>query len=156
MVEKLLYFSDQMRSRVPSAVSIPSLVNSPTNFATVHGKLSSASSLRGSISSQREQYRKPIPFQSPKLPAISRRKPESLGFDKPSFVYDHSEDQIQKDTILLNYCIDDIESLCSDLRASRAGIGREGPSKTLEDYKATDFISIFQKFKLAFNLLVSH
>jgi len=153
LVEKLLYFSDQMRSRVPSAASIPSLVNSPTNFATVHGKLSSASSLRGSISSQREQYRKPIPFQSPKLPAISRRKPESLGFDKPSFVYDHSEDQIQKDTILLNYCIDDIESLCSDLRASRAGIGREGPPKTLEDYKATDFISIFQKFKLAFNLL---
>lgn len=36
----------------------------------------------------------------------------SEGFDKPSFVYDHSEDQIQKDTILLNYCIDDIEILC--------------------------------------------
>lgn len=34
------------------------------------------------------------------------------GFDKPSFVYDHSEDLIQKDTILLNYCIDDIEILC--------------------------------------------
>ena len=26
--------------------------------------------------------------------------------------------------------------------------------KILADYKATDFISIFQKFKLAFNLLV--
>ena len=34
------------------------------------------------------------------------------GFDKPSFVYDHSEDQQQKDTILLNYCIDDIEGMC--------------------------------------------
>ena len=26
--------------------------------------------------------------------------------------------------------------------------------KLVEDYKATEFISIFQKFKLAFNLLV--
>jgi len=149
LVEKLLYFSHQTRSRAPSASSFPSA----TAFATVHGKISAASSLRGSISSQREQYRKPIPFQSPKLPEIASRKPESLGFDRPSFVYDHSEDQMQKDTILLNYCIDDIETLCRDLRESRSGIGREGPAKMLEDYKATDFISIFQKFKLAFNLL---
>ena len=27
-------------------------------------------------------------------------------------MYDHSEDQQQKDTILLNYCIDDIEGMC--------------------------------------------
>ena len=27
--------------------------------------------------------------------------------------------------------------------------------KLMEDYKATEFISIFQKFKLAFNLLVN-
>ena len=47
--------------------------------------------------------------QVPKLP---ERKPESLGFDKPSFVYDHSDDQVEKDTILLNYCIDDIEAMC--------------------------------------------
>ena len=99
------------RSRPPSAVSFPSMF-SPTTFATVHGKMSAASSLRGSITSNREHYRKPIPFQVPKLP---ERKPESLGFDKPSFVYDHSEDQQEKDTILLNYCIDDIEAMCKVL-----------------------------------------
>ena len=27
--------------------------------------------------------------------------------------------------------------------------------KLMEDYKATEFISIFQKFKMAFNLLVN-
>ena len=43
---------------------------------------------------------------------MPERKPESLGFDKPSFVYDHSDDQAEKDTILLNYCIDDIEAMC--------------------------------------------
>ena len=43
---------------------------------------------------------------------MPERKPESLGFDKPSFVYDHSDDQVEKDTILLNYCIDDIEAMC--------------------------------------------
>ena len=36
----------------------------------------------------------------------------NAGFDKPSFVYDHSDDQQQKDLILLNYCIDDIEAMC--------------------------------------------
>ena len=93
------------------------------------------------------------------------------GFDKPSFVYDHSEDLIQKDTILLNYCIDDIEILCKvnlskssilsiymylqELRSSRVSIGSPSSlQKILADYKATDFISIFQKFKLTFNLLV--
>jgi len=152
LVEKMLEFSHQMRSRAPSATSFPSMY-SPTTFATVHGKMSANSSLRGSVSSQRDQYRKPIPFQSPKLPEIAARKPESLGFDRPSFVYDHSEDQMQKDTILLNYCIDDIETMCRDLRESRSGVGRDGPVRMLEDYKATDFISIFQKFKLAFNLL---
>ena len=128
---------------------------SPSNFATVHGKISAASSLRGSVTSQREQFRKPIPFQSPKLPDTAIRRQESLGFDRPSFVYDHSEDQMQKDTILLNYCIDDIETMCRSLRESRSGVGSNGPVRMLEDYKATDFISIFQKFKLAFNLLVS-
>ena len=62
---------------------------------------------------------------------------------------------MQKDTILLNYCIDDIETMCRQLRESRSGVGSDGPVRMLEDYKATDFISMFQKFKLAFNLLVS-
>ena len=42
-----------------------------------------------------------------------------------------------------------------ELRESRSAAG--SPSslmKIMEDYKATEFISIFQKFKLAFNLLV--
>ena len=46
------------------------------------------------------------------MPKLPERKPESLGFDKPSFVYDHSDDQAERDTILLNYCIDDIEAMC--------------------------------------------
>ena len=104
---------------------------------------------------------------------MPERKPESLGFDKPSFVYDHSDDQAERDTILLNYCIDDIEAMCKannipyglffncllpqDLRESRsAAAGSPGSMMRLvEDYKATEFISIFQKFKLAFNLLVN-
>lgn len=103
---------------------------------------------------------------------MPERKPESLGFDKPSFVYDHSDDQAERDTILLNYCIDDIEAMCKaknipselflncpmsqELRESRsAAAGSPGSlMRLVEDYKATEFISIFQKFKLAFNLLV--
>jgi len=150
VVERILEVTDNVRSKAPSAVSFPSSF-SPTNFATVHGKISAASSLRGSITSNRDHFRKPIPFQVPKLPD---RKPENLGFDKPSFVYDHSEDQQQKDTILLNYCIDDIEAMCKDLRYSRSAVGSPNSlAKMMEEYRATDFISIFQKFKLAFNLL---
>jgi len=156
VVEKLLEMTENIRSQTPSAISFPSSF-SPASFATVHGKMSSvpaspASSLRGSVASSREHYRKPIPFQVPKLP---ERKPESLGFDKPSFVYDHSDDQVERDTILLNYCIDDIEAMCKELRESRsAAAGSPGSMmKLMEDYKATEFISIFQKFKLAFNLL---
>ena len=42
------------------------------------------------------------------------------------------------------------------MRESRsAAAGSPGSMmKLVEDYKATEFISIFQKFKLAFNLLV--
>jgi len=83
---------------------------------------------------------------------VAARTEESLGFDKPSFVFDHSEDPIQKDTILLNYCIDDIEAKCRKLRESRAQVS-EGELDALEGYQATNFISIFQKVKLALNLL---
>merc|ERR1719228_939881 len=110
---------------------MPSMYGDGGNFASVHRRMSSSASSfvhlndsgqeAGSISSHRDQFRKPIPFQSPKVPEVAR-SPESLGFDKPSFVYDHSEDPVQKDTILLNYCIDDIETLCRELRASRADI----------------------------------
>jgi len=156
VVERILQLTDNLRSRAPSAVSFPSNPStfSPSSFATVHGKISAASSLRGSITSNREHYRKPIPFQVPKLPET---RPESLGFDKPSFVYDHSDDQQQKDLILLNYCIDDIEAMCKDLRYARSSVGETDNGLSLEklqeQYKATDFITVFQKFKLAFNLL---
>ena len=76
LVERLLQVTDNIRSRAPSAVSFPSTF-SPTNFATVQPR-SGASSLRGSVSSNRDSYRKPIPFQVPKLPET---KPESLGSD---------------------------------------------------------------------------
>ena len=82
-MEKLLEMTENTRSQVntkyrgislqfsslqaPSAISFPSSF-SPTTFATVHGKMSSmpgspASSLRGSVASNRDHYRKPIPFQ---------------------------------------------------------------------------------------------
>ena len=73
-MERLLDVTDNLRSRAPSAVSFPSSFSN-INFATVQPR-SGASSLRGSITSNREHYRKPIPFQVPKLPET---KPESLG-----------------------------------------------------------------------------
>ena len=73
-MERLLDVTDNLRSRAPSAVSFPSSFSN-NNFATVQPR-SGASSLRGSITSNREHYRKPIPFQVPKLPET---KPESLG-----------------------------------------------------------------------------
>ena len=77
VVERLLDATDNLRSRAPSAVSFPSSFSN-NNFATVQPR-SGASSLRGSITSNREHYRKPIPFQVPKLPET---KPESLGREK--------------------------------------------------------------------------
>ena len=62
--------------------------------------------------------------------------------------------QVQKDTILLNYCIGDIETLCTELKKSRKKAW-DNSSRNIESYKATEFLSIFQKFKLALNLLVS-
>ena len=47
-------------------------------------------------------------------------------------------------------------SRVQDLRYSRSAVGSPTSlAKMMEEYRATDFISIFQKFKLAFNLLVS-
>lgn len=162
LVERLLDLSDEIRSRKQSAVTMPSMYGEGPAFASVHRRMSSsASSLvhlngeeGGSVSSVQEQFRKPIPFQSPRVPEMMASANESLGFDRPSFVYDHTEDVVQKDTILLNYCIDDIETVCRELRASRADIeNEEGTSKIISDYRATEFISVFQKVKLAFNLL---
>lgn len=86
---------------------------------------------------------------------------------RPSIRYNTTENPIEKDIILLNYCIDDIERFIADLKRFPALFARQGllpPSSTSkqellllakrEEYRATDFVSTFQKFKLAFNLLV--
>jgi len=163
LVERLLLLSGEIRSRKESAATMPSLYGETGNFASVHRRMSSTSSFQpdgeGTLRSGREQFRKPIPFQSPRVPDMVARSPDSLGFDKPSFLYDHSQDPVQKDTILLNYCIDDIENLCMELREARAALSPEGseqpPGSTrpLNSFIATEFTSTFQKFKLAFNLL---
>ena len=42
--------------------------------------------------------------------------------DHPAYISPWFQDPIQKDTILLNYCIDDIEAKCRKLRESRAQV----------------------------------
>ena len=76
----------------------------------------------------------------------------ALGFDRPSFQYGISEDPVQKDSIMLNYCIDDIEKFCSDIRAK--DLPPEIMHRRPSEKSASDFVNIFQKFKLSFNLLV--
>ena len=77
-----------------------------------------------------------------------------MGFERPSFQFSISEDPVQKDTILLNYCIDDIERFCSEIRARH--LPDEMIQRRQSEKSASDFVNIFQKFKLAFNLLVSY
>ena len=72
--------------------------------------------------------------------------------DKPREQYKISDDPVEKFTILLNYCIADIERFCADVRFIKAKRGKV--ANGTEEFRATDFIGIFQKFKLAFNLLV--
>ncbi len=57
---------------------------------------------------------------------------------------------IERFTVLLNLCIEDVEHFCAEVREIR---GNERPGVTMEDLQATDFTQIFQKFKLSFNLL---
>ena len=60
---------------------------------------------------------------------------------------------MQKDTILLNYCIDDIERFAAEIRLKHFPEEIKDKRKSTEP-RAIDFVNIFQKFKLAFNLLV--
>ena len=79
---------------------------------------------------------------------------EALGFDRPSFQFSISEDPVLKDNILLNYCMEDIERFCAAMKTHKQAETQEvSPRK--DPPRAIDFVNIFQKFKLAFNLLVS-
>jgi len=72
---------------------------------------------------------------------------ETLGFEKPNFVYATTESRKDKNIILLNYAIGDIEKFRENVFLVRS-------HAIIKDLRATDFHGIFQKFKLAINLLV--
>jgi hypothetical protein len=62
---------------------------------------------------------------------------ETLGLEKPSSVFVRTDDPIQKDTILLNYCIGDIEKFRTDIEEAKLGYSNH-------DFQATDFFGVFQ------------
>ena len=114
VVEKLLElaedvsFADKQLSPTFPINQVPSRTGpaSMSGFASVHRRASStglvwtlssfistssASSIFGSVSGREGTPRKPLAFPSPRVPEAAAQPEESLGFDKPSFVYDHSE-----------------------------------------------------------------
>ena len=110
----------------------------------------------------------PTPPSTPKrtttyeFPLVAKLKANNLGLDKkPTFRYKASDNPIEKAVILLNYCIDDIERFMIEVKATNDDLNAKYASHPQrkfkakkEHYQATDFVSIFQKFKLAFNILV--
>ena len=64
-----------------------------------------------------------------------------------AFRYQATDSGMEKSIILLNYCIDDIEKFT-------AQVNLHSKEFKNEHYQATNFTSVFQKFKLSFNLLV--
>ena len=89
--------------------------------------------------------------QQSQPPLVTAETDRALLFDKPRRQYENSDSLVEKFTILLNFCIEDIEAFCGDVRAMK----QEDGGRTLDDLQAVDFTKIFQKFKLAFNFLVS-
>ncbi len=90
---------------------------------------------------------------------IHRRDQHRRLDPKTRRLYEGSDDMVERFTVLINLCIEDIEYFCSDVReikaAADAGGGAPRPgAPRMEDLQATDFTQIFQKFKLSFNLLV--
>jgi hypothetical protein len=90
------------------------------------------------------------------LPLVTQDSDKTLFLDRPRRQYESSDNPIEKYTILLNFCIDDIEKFCADVK-----VMQQRPMMTIMlprnvDLQAHDFVRIFQKFKLAFNLLVSN
>ncbi len=99
------------------------------------------SSLKGKWQGRRQTQPLPLVIDQAKTA-------ETLGFEKPNFVYATTESRKEKNIILLNYAIGDIEKFRENVAEVRAGF-------ISKDFRATDFYGIFQKFKLAINLLVS-
>lgn len=96
------------------------------------------------------------------FPLVSRLTKTNLGLDKPSIKYHTTDNVYDKCVILLNYCIEDIEKFTSDVKNFDRDLRQRYPDKAKKilaekesKYRATDFVSTFQKFKLTFNLLVS-
>ena len=76
-----------------------------------------------------------------------------------AFRYLATDNLIEKSIILLNYCIDDIEKFTAHVQAHARDLAQKySPDQAFfmkkEHFQATQFTSVFQKFKLAFNLLV--
>lgn len=80
---------------------------------------------------------------------VNLQTAEMIGHSKPNFVYQTSGDIVEKRMILLNYCLSDIERFHEDI-----GRHQDDHSVKMNDLRATDFVGIFQKIKLAINLLV--
>ena len=104
-----------------------------------------------SFSSQSSVVAAPAAAAAAAVPLVTSETGRALLFDKPRRQYENSDSLVEKFTILLNFCIEDIEAFCADVRAIKQG---EAGQRTMDDLQAVDFTKIFQKFKLAFNFLV--
>ena len=86
------------------------------------------------------------------LLTVNQQTADMIGHSRPNFVYQTSNDVVERRMILLNYCLSDIERFHEDI--GRNQDFHSPPPPQMSDLRATDFIGIFQKIKLAINLLV--